>query len=74
MIVATYGAMFMIGAGSTGFTVGSTRAISSQNPKSSAAPSAPSGVHRPKISAASAMYPKPELMSGMKLPTEPMVR
>src|SRR3984885_14184818 len=44
--------MFMIGAGSTGFTVGSTRAISSQNPKSSAAPSGPSGAHRPKTRAA----------------------
>ena len=36
-------------------------------PKNSAAPRAPNGVHRPKISAASAMKPAPEVMFLLKL-------
>src|ERR1700733_7050989 len=55
MIVATYGAMFMMGGGSAGLTVGRTSASSRQKPNSNAAVSEPSGVQRPKISAASAI-------------------
>src|SRR5581483_7067282 len=45
-----------------------------EKPNSSPAPIAPNGVYRPKIIAASAMYPSPEDMPLAKLPTEPTVR
>src|SRR6516162_3069187 len=44
------------------------------NPNSSAAPIAPNGLYRPKIIAASAMYPSPEDMLGPNAPTEPIVK
>ena len=47
------------------------------NPNSSAAPIAPRGLHRPKITAASAMNPRPDVMPvGLltKAPDDPIVR
>src|SRR4051794_11044404 len=44
------------------------------NPNSSAASVAPTGLHRPKISAARAMKPRPLVMLLLKLPTAPIVR
>src|SRR5215470_16371856 len=46
----------------------------SVKPNSRAARVAPSGVHRPKIIAARAMYPSPEDMSLLNVPTDPIVR
>src|SRR6202035_535892 len=43
-------------------------------PNSRAAPMAPNGVYRPKIIAASAMYPSPEDMPMPNDPTEPIVK
>jgi hypothetical protein len=55
MIVATYGAISRMFDGIGTLTVDSTEASSVVKPNSSAAARAPNGVHRPKISAASAM-------------------
>ena len=43
-------------------------------PKNSAAPSAPNGVQRPKISAARAMKPAPAVMFLLKLPVATSVK
>ena len=49
-------------------------ASASEKPNSSAARIAPRGLHRPKITAASAMKPLPDEMFLLKMPTEPIVR
>ena len=45
---------------------------SSVNPNSSAAATAPRGLHRPKITAASAMKPLPEEMLALNAPEPPI--
>src|SRR5215475_5510335 len=74
MIVATYGVICKMSMSSRTLRLDSTTASWPENPNSSAAATEPSGVQRPKIMAASAMKPKPELMSLLKNPTEPIVR
>ncbi len=49
-------------------------AARSAKPNSSAAATAPRGLQRPKITAASAMKPLPEVMFLLNAPTEPIVR
>ena len=45
-----------------------------EKPNRHAAPKAPNGFHLPKMSAASAMKPRPAVMFSLKDPTKPTAR
>src|SRR6202035_903248 len=74
MIVTTYGVMSSRFDWIGTLMLDSTDCNSVVKPNSRAAPTAPTGVYRPKIIAASAMYPSPEDMPMPNDPTEPIVK
>ena len=74
-IVATYGSIAQeVRRDRTGALIDSIVCSASAKPNSSAAATAPRGLQRPKIRAASAMKPWPEVMFFWNAPTEPIVK